>query len=348
MVIGKTDTFERIYTERFRLLASQFGEFVHYERDRGARDIGLHLTRKTAKGNETLSSAFCWFQLKGIMAETLPLKKYKKLKEIKYPLRVEHLRFWYLQPMSTHLVIYIQSVDTFLVLNIQKYVSDKWGNKIIALDQKTATVNIPTDSILDERAFELLLRLGEISEWVKILGVDKRDEENVHLCQRDYEVIFNIGTAKDRGVEYKLGFRKWFSKLRGEVYIEEKTIGQSEWINLREHFQHMMSIDDLEDTYPYLEFIPEEDNASIDSEFYANLSEDAKDLVYDYTFKNGNTVYGKECGGIFVDYHIMITLNNLGEQMFEWVNILLSAKLLALGPNKRRFLSVAPWNSRAV
>ena len=46
MRVGKSDAFEREYTQKFRLLAAEHGEFVHYERDRAARDIGLHLTRK--------------------------------------------------------------------------------------------------------------------------------------------------------------------------------------------------------------------------------------------------------------------------------------------------------------
>ena len=79
--IGITDAFERDYMQRFRALAGKFGEFVFYERDRGARDIGLHLTHKLASDKERMSTAFCWFQMKGVMAETLTDKQFEKAKK---------------------------------------------------------------------------------------------------------------------------------------------------------------------------------------------------------------------------------------------------------------------------
>lgn len=43
--IGVNDEFEGLYIEKFRSLARPFGEFVKYERDRAAIDIGIHLTQ---------------------------------------------------------------------------------------------------------------------------------------------------------------------------------------------------------------------------------------------------------------------------------------------------------------
>ncbi len=57
--IGANDAFERRYREKFRLLAAGYGEFVYYERDRGARDVGLHLTRQQASGDEVLTGPLC-------------------------------------------------------------------------------------------------------------------------------------------------------------------------------------------------------------------------------------------------------------------------------------------------
>ena len=50
IIVGKTDAFERKYMGKFRHFAGQFGEFVNYENDRGARDIGLHLTHRLQSG----------------------------------------------------------------------------------------------------------------------------------------------------------------------------------------------------------------------------------------------------------------------------------------------------------
>jgi hypothetical protein len=42
--IGPYDEFEGNYKQKDRSLAQPYGEFVEYERDRAAIDIGLHLT----------------------------------------------------------------------------------------------------------------------------------------------------------------------------------------------------------------------------------------------------------------------------------------------------------------
>src|SRR5579859_4629707 len=96
--IGTTDRFERLYTQKFRNFAGQFGEFVAYERDRGARDIGLHLTHKLRSGDERMSSALCWFQLKGITTKGLADKQFSQSGFVSIALKVRHLSYWYLQP----------------------------------------------------------------------------------------------------------------------------------------------------------------------------------------------------------------------------------------------------------
>src|SRR2546422_7933909 len=109
MLVGKQDVFERNYMAKFKQFASQFGEFVFYERDRAARDIGLQFTRKLQSGNEAVTSTLCWFQLKGITKRKYSLNNLAKMKEIKYRLSVTHLVFWYAQPTKTYLVLYLES-----------------------------------------------------------------------------------------------------------------------------------------------------------------------------------------------------------------------------------------------
>ncbi|MDO8502760.1 MAG: hypothetical protein Q7S20_13035 [Gemmatimonadaceae bacterium] len=78
------DAFERRYMAAFEALAAQHGIVVKYQRDRAARDIGLHLTKPDREGAETLTSSLVWFQMKGITAavltkETFASSNYVKL-----------------------------------------------------------------------------------------------------------------------------------------------------------------------------------------------------------------------------------------------------------------------------
>src|SRR4051794_39531487 len=130
MKIGKSHVFERTYMGKFQELAARFGEIVKYERDSAARDIGLHLARKRADGLEELSSTLSWFQMKGITKGVLSAEEYAKADHVKLRLEVRHLSFWCKQPMPTYLVVFIEAMDLFLVMDIQAYVKSEWGNGI--------------------------------------------------------------------------------------------------------------------------------------------------------------------------------------------------------------------------
>ena len=235
VVVGKTDQFEHLYMQKFRSFAAQFGHFVEYERDVAVRDIGLHLTEPLASGGVQLTTCLCWFQMKGIMATTLPQDKAKEAPTFKYRLKVEHLRFWYLQPMPTYLALYIESLDRFYVLNLQKYVEEKWGKNIYTLDQETVDVEVMQSSVLDASALQIILRNSTIDAWSKAMSAEKDD---VRLCQRDYKIIWSIGTAEKRNVEVRFEIYDWQSKMRGEVHIEERAKGsKGGWTMLRNHWQ---------------------------------------------------------------------------------------------------------------
>lgn len=340
--VGKTDAFEREYMAKFRGLAAKYGEFVAYERDRGARDIGLHLVEPRASGSERVTAALCWFQMKGIMATTLSADDFEAADEISISLDVHHLRFWFLQPMPTYLAIYIESVDKFLVLDIQAYVAETRGSGIMTLDQKTATVAVSTESVLDGQAFNLILTKSDIEEWTKAL---EADEEDVKLCRRDYDLIWHLGTAGERGVEHGVYMMDWISKMRGQLYIYEKPVGggEDDHTVLREHWQYLMNVNGLEDDYPYLEF-----HGDYDEDEESLYDEDDYDDSILVTFKNGSVAKGENAANEYYSLEFGATLNDLGKELFETVKNLAEIELIEITPGKSEWVSVAPWHARSV
>ncbi len=333
--VGKTDAFERMYTQKFRAFAGAFGEFISYERDRGARDIGLHLTHKLRSGAERISSALCWFQLKGIMATTLSSEDFLKRSAIEISLKVQHLRYWYLQPMPTYLALYVESADTFLVLNLQKYVADRWERSIFEVNQKEVTIEVPSSSVLDEQAFNLILADNDIQEWVRALGAEDSD---VRLCRRDYDLIWHIGTASKRQVEHRIRIVDWQSKMRGEVYIQERpTSGDLKWTDLRAHWQLGLSAHDIEKMYPYLELYSTNDEI---------VDEDEDEPLLELS--NGEVVQGIDCAGEYFEFTLGSRLNSLGNRLFESVENLGRIGLLEINEGMSEFIDIAPWNRRSV
>jgi len=341
ITVGKTDVFERKYMEKFRAFASKFGEIVNYERDRGARDIGLHLTHKLKSGKERLSSAFLWFQMKGIMESTLSEEQLNDLSEVKISLEVPHLRYWYNQPLPTYLVLYIECSDLFLILNIQDYIEKKWSRDIFKLDQKTATVAVPKHSTLDEQAFKLILTKADIDEWKKVLG---GGDEDTRICQRDYDLIWHLSSAEERNVAHRIIFWDWQSKNRSQFYIKEKGPEDKNWHTLREHWEYSMSVDDLEDAYPYIEFYSLHDGDDI---FEEEIFEEDPE-VPPLNLSNGDVVFGTNCSWELFKYEMGVRLNALGLDMYSWVNKLSEIGLIEISPGKSEIISVAPWHGRLI
>lgn len=323
--------------EKFRALAADFGEFINYEHDRGARDIGMHLTQKLLSGKERLSSALIWFQMKGKMEKTLPLSEYEGSSEVKISLDVNHLRYWYLQPMPTYLVLYIESADEFLIINVSEYVKEKWGREILILGQSKATVTVTKKNKLDHHAFRLILQKNDIEEWRRAL---ENPSEHIDVCYRDYDLIWHLGTAEERAVSHGLEFWDWISKTRSQLYIYEKDAeGNKE--RLREQWQHMGNIHQLEETFPYIEFFVDVD---VRDYWWDDNDIDAPDMV----LANGDVMSGANAANEYFLYECNAKLNDIGRDMFEWVKYLSEIELIELTPRRSEMISIAPWHSRDV
>lgn len=353
VVVGKTDQFEHLYTERFRAFAAKFGHFVQYERDIATRDIGLHLTTPLETGGVKLTNCLCWFQMKGIMAETLGADEAKAATSFKYRMKVDHLKFWFLQPMPTYLALYVQSLDRFYILNLQKYVEDTWGRSILTLDQETAQVEVPSGSLLDEDALKIILRRSTVEEWTKALSADA---SQMRLCERDYSVIWRMGTAAERKVEQRFEIYDWQSKTRGEVHIQERATGGSgDWTTIRNHWQLFLRAIDVEEMYPYLNFDADEEGEERsesyeDEEYSFSFPWETEADEYRPTFrlKNGQIAAGEDCAGEFHLYYIIPRLNELGQSLYGLIKTLVDLKFIEIKDDRGEFVSIAPWHARQV
>jgi hypothetical protein len=162
-VVGDQDVFEGIYTEKFRALACAHGEFVRYERDKGAAiDLGVHLTEPDRRGRR-FSRSRVWFQLKGVMASTLSHEEYTQAPTIGLPVKLHQLRFWFASPEPIYLVVYVESADIFLIEDVQEIVYRQWGEALLAEnafpdDQKEVTVRLSKDAVLMPSTWESMRR----------------------------------------------------------------------------------------------------------------------------------------------------------------------------------------------
>jgi hypothetical protein len=162
-IIGEQDEFEGNYTEKFRSLAKPYGEFVKYEHDRAAIDIGLHLTQTTDSKYKNLSNTRIWVQLKGVHSSTLKLEDFTNAEYVTLDLKIDHLRFWHASPEAVYLIVYIECADLFLAEDIRDVVDRQWGENIFQpttfrQNQEKARVRVSTSAILDDKVWSHMLK----------------------------------------------------------------------------------------------------------------------------------------------------------------------------------------------
>jgi hypothetical protein len=154
------DQFEIRYTARFHLLLSDHGLVVEYTRDRAGIDTGLHFfASDTPMSTDSASSYWrplasrVWFQLKGKHASTLTADDFATASSVPVPVGVDHLRYWFAAPEPIYLILYIESVDTFIGTDVRELVERQWGPEFYetmdAHQPATVTVRVPTDEIID-------------------------------------------------------------------------------------------------------------------------------------------------------------------------------------------------------
>lgn len=346
--VGKSDALERKYLAKFRALAAPFGEFVTYERDRGARDIGLHFTRRQPSGEETVATALRWFQHKGIAATTLDADAIRAADEVKVTLDVKHLKLWYMFPDPTYLVVYLEAVDQFLVVDIQAIVQRRWGRKILSLAQETATVDVPTSSVLDDAAFQLILARSDVEWLTRFCGAT---HEQARLAIRDCDLIVAIAEAEKRNAKIELRFTDWISKTRSEVTLVE--IGPSgEELPLQFRWLFMLSIEHLESHLPWISFTQAgrhiydwlDDEAAEEEDYEPWDDEDLTSAI----LPSGRLLYGEEAAGELVEYRMYVKLNEFGRTILEWLTDMKDAGQLVVDPSAGEWVSVAPWERRSV
>ena len=341
LVVGKTDAFEQGYMARFEQIATDYGVFVKYEKDRAARDIGLHLTKALKSGQRLVTNSLVWFQMKGIMASTMPKDAFDACDTVVLSMEVKHLRHWFLDNEPTHLVVYVESVDQFLVMNLQAYVTATWGRGILTLDKKKAKVKVPKSSTLDEQAFSILLRFSEVAQWVKALGIA---QEDALLLHRDHSVIHAVGTAHSRAMECGVRWKKWLSKTRHELSVVQRQVdfegaNDDGWELIRDHWQYGGI--DPESGYPYL------DLSSLEEDMWDDPDDDAAV----YTLRNGSQVYGPNCSYEYCLFMFGAELNAYGKTLFGHIETLVKIGLLelrALDEDGHGSISIAPWHGREV
>ena len=160
--LNPQEVFEDEYTDLFVHRFRRRGVAVKYERDRAARDVGIHLT---APGSFELSDVRVWFQLKGFHSETFSAAGLAQMQAVPISLDVDDVGKWYAAPEAVYIVVYLEARNEFIGEDVRDLVDQEFADwkgtftsKMDGLSQKTVTLHVSTQSVFDEAMIRGLLR----------------------------------------------------------------------------------------------------------------------------------------------------------------------------------------------
>ncbi|MBN9987224.1 DUF4365 domain-containing protein [Rhizobium laguerreae] len=362
MKIGKTDAFEADYMTKFRQIAAPFGIFMDYETDRAGRDIGLHLTQASSSGEGRIVTPISvWFQMKGIMPQTLSLKDLNASEQVTVALQTNHLAFWYMNPQPTYLAIYVGSAELFLAIDIKDWVGENFGDRILAHAPKTVAVSVSKRNLLDEQFFRNVLNRNLVPTLRSIFSREK--DEGIARFLRDSSLVKWLFNCETSGSQARIRVVSYMSKMRTEVYFESSTAG-AEWVEMRAHWQFAMS--DLASSFPFLTFRPQRTAAwqseteygwdsephvvrrlridePDDGEWWDEDEDTDPECLFD--LGDGSMSYGQMAGGEIISHEIAISLNEVGNRWATILKTLETSEIISVTAEPH-FLSVAPWHAR--
>ena len=145
--MGEPDVFEQTYLHKLKARLAPYGEFVAYERDRAALDLGMHLYEDRPGWTRSLSQVRVWFQLKGMHEATVDAGGERVAVS---GLRVSDVRYWHGHPEPVYLVVYLEDRDEFLAADARELVEAAGGLRWLNdLEQQTTTLHVPLSATLD-------------------------------------------------------------------------------------------------------------------------------------------------------------------------------------------------------
>lgn len=159
-MMGEDDHFETRYLAQLRVLLTEHGVPLSYEKDRAAIDTGLHLFVEGPSGRQA-SPTRVWFQVKGKRKTTLSRAAYDSSADIEVRVPVEHVRFWYAHAEPVYLAIYIESANHFIAEDVRDIVDRQWPDgpfdSAVPESQHSVTLRVGTAAVLDSIRIQAML-----------------------------------------------------------------------------------------------------------------------------------------------------------------------------------------------
>lgn len=159
--MSEKDALEQRYTLQFGQMAAAAGAvLIEHKFDFGIDQGVQFMGPADERGMRPATHARVWFQLKGRLPATVTAEQFAAAKALPVKVSKKHLAFWYAAAEPIYLALYVESVKTFLFVDVRELVDGRWGPDFFSElgddPEGDITVHLPTDAVLDEESLRRL------------------------------------------------------------------------------------------------------------------------------------------------------------------------------------------------
>lgn len=159
--MSENDALELRYKPRFDQIVGDVGAVsITHEFDFGI-DRGVQFMGPAAEGGRRPAThARIWFQLKGKLTRSVSPEQFAAAKVLPVQVSKAHLAFWYASAEPIYLALFVESVETFLFVDVRELVDERWGpnffHELGADPEGDITVHLSTNAVLDKDSLRRL------------------------------------------------------------------------------------------------------------------------------------------------------------------------------------------------
>jgi len=299
-------------------LARSTGAYIEHRSMAASRDVGLFPTQHASTRRSKPTSSGAWFHIKSIDKNLYPASLLATTSSLKVDLHCDLLKLWYLQPGTAYLALELEALGKIVELDLKKYVQKRWGRQVLNLQRQHVAVDVSTSRYMNSDVLAEIVNDPNSIDTITNIGTDF-----VSHCHQDYNLVWMIGSQKSRSVQHQLTLIKWLWQDRSEIYISEQGVGlHANTHRLREHSEPTTSVFDVENIYPYLSFTPTKLVSDSVVDLHGNKQPDTISKADSYRFRNGKMAHSTNVGDQFLSYTMNVSLNSLGRDLFEKIELL--------------------------
>ena len=203
-------------------------------------------------------AALATFRLQSVVLgeDTHPARRLAQNRRIRLSFPMRYFRYWYLLPMRTYVLAYVQAFDVWFYADASALVDTSWGSRVFSVGNHSSSMEF--ENVVEASSLDAFARASTLDP-VSGLTIGRPDVPSPG--RTDYELMQAIATAWQRDCEVFAVFAPAAAPGMVQIQFEERSRGAGAACTI-------LRVDALNRAqgltftalYPFLQFVPAADD----------------------------------------------------------------------------------------